>query len=409
MVQRCLMRNTPPSTPPQAGGGEPADATILLRKCLGNWSDDEVISALIAASAADWESLYRQSLLHQVSPLLHRRLRALSDRVTIPLDIPDKLKACYLSESARAVRITHHLTRLLTAFQEVGIPVILLKGAHLATQVYPDPALRTMDDVDLLVWQSNLYRSRQIVENLKQQSPGAAIRVDLHWSIESGSSPFSINPDDLWQRARPVVIDGVEARTLSPEDLLLHLCLHGIFRHLYAPIGLRLFCDLAVVLERYGDEINWEELARLADEWGAGNVLRLAFRLLDEALNVKLSSDVATLFELDDPNRQLTAIALPHLLDPASYRGSAESPYFFQALSGGWREAVRRLWRSGVPNRDVISGKFDAAPGSARWWRWYLFRTWRVCRISVRSIWRATTERERMKPLLKLNRWMAKK
>jgi hypothetical protein len=381
----------------------------LLCKCLGDWDDDEAVAALKNASRDVWDNLYRESLLHQVSPLLHHRLRTLADRLSIASDITDKLKSAYLSESARAVRLSHHLIRLLIAFQEAGIPVILLKGAHLAAQVYPDPALRTMDDIDLLVRQADLYRSRQIVEDLKRQSPGAASRVDLHWNIDSGSSPFSINPDDLWQRARPAVIDGVETQTLSPEDLLLHLCLHGIFRHLYAPIGLRLFCDLATVLERYGEEISWEELARLADEWRAGNVLRLAFRLLDEALNVRLPSDAAALFELDDPNRQLTATALTHFLDPASYRGSAESPYFFQALSGGWRAAARRLWRSGAPNRDVISGKFDAAPGSARWWRWYLFRTWRVCRISVRSIWRAATERERMKPLLKLNRWMVKK
>jgi hypothetical protein len=43
------------------------------------------------------------------------------------------------------------LRKLLGGFNACGIPVILLKGCYLGRFVYKDPALRPMDDVDVLV------------------------------------------------------------------------------------------------------------------------------------------------------------------------------------------------------------------------------------------------------------------
>ena len=100
-----------------------------------------------------------------------------------------------------------------------------------------------------------------------------------------------IDVEDLWQRASPAsTVDIEEVLTLSPEDLILHLCLHTAVHHLYKN-GLRGFCDIREIVRHYQDEMEWEKLMLRTREWGAENVVYLTLYLAKSLLDADVPDD----------------------------------------------------------------------------------------------------------------------
>lgn len=264
-----------------------------------------------ALSPADWERLAKHSVTHGVAPLLHRRLETAAPAASAPPAVRDLLRAYYLQTAVRNARLYHGLAALLRAYRAAAVDVIVLKGALLAEVVYGNVALRSMGDIDLLVRRSDLSRARDIalekgyvplgLPSIEWHSEGhqltrlllGELELEIHWNIEDDASPFAIDPDRLWEQARPVAVAGVPALMLSPEDLLLHLCLHTTYNHgsLVFDAGLRSFSDIAEVIRRFGDELDWEALTRRARAWGVEKCTYVALRLAAEFFEAEIPGD----------------------------------------------------------------------------------------------------------------------
>ena len=201
------------------------------------------------------------------------------------------------------MRVYHELARVLETLQDEDISVIALKGAHLAEVVYGNIALRPMSDVDLLVKEPDLSRvekkllamgytpdeknTAELAErcvHFTYKLPREGLCMEIHWNIQLSNSPFNVDVDGLWKRTRPAMIAGVRVLALSPEDLLLHLCLHTAFRHLFGQSALRSLCDISETIRHYQDQIDWEQVRHRAHQWGIGNCLHLTLHLASKLL-----------------------------------------------------------------------------------------------------------------------------
>jgi hypothetical protein len=96
-----------------------------------------------------WEELPAQAEANGMSGLLLYHLQ--SAGVFIPQEIERTLKALHLR--CRAYNQIHEraLIEILSLFNQAGIQPLLLKGLALAYLYYPDPALRPVGDIDLLL------------------------------------------------------------------------------------------------------------------------------------------------------------------------------------------------------------------------------------------------------------------
>ena len=87
----------------------------------------------------------------------------------------------------------------------------------------------------------------------------------------------------------PTQIAGYDALTLSPEDMLLHICLHTSYLHPFT-FGLRPFCDIAATIDQFGSALNWETIVDRAcrQQWQRGVylALRLAVELAGASVPV---------------------------------------------------------------------------------------------------------------------------
>ncbi len=192
------------------------------------------------------------------------------------------------------------------AFNDAGIPAILLKGPSIARWLYPAGG-RLYRDTDLLVPPSQFAnagsvlrslgftelledfhaweRSTQAVESPFTRAPGPGARpggkVDLHRNIPDLNVPDSLLWDELDARCEPMLVGGVEVRVLDRIGIALHIVVHAM-QHgftLHTPEDLRRAID-ALPFE------GWQEVAQLAERLGIAGLMGLSLRRLPEGVDL---------------------------------------------------------------------------------------------------------------------------
>lgn len=306
-----------PETRPQEGrDGEPV-VNWFLRHALGEPSAATSFAAERTLSTADWDRLLTVAERHGVSPLLHARLKSTLSGVPVPDAVREAWGLSFLRHTARNALLHEELGEILNRFQSAGIPAIVLKGGCLAWTVYAHIGHRPMNDLDLLVPVGQLVEATRLVRQLGYcfhrepvfadallASPGwrertpfhhesrlhkpPASAVELHWNLAAPSSGILVDLEGLWSRSRPVTLGNLAARTLAPEDLLLHLCLHATRGQPDALAdGLRPFCDLAALIRSQADRLDWEAIASRARAWRVSRGVGVALALSKELLGAQ--------------------------------------------------------------------------------------------------------------------------
>jgi hypothetical protein len=257
----------------------------------------------------EWLRFIDFSSKHGIAPLLYHAIKDLPQGI-LSENILHSLRNIYLRSAHRNVLLYHELSKVLRALREVEIPVILLKGACLAEEVYGNIALRPMGDVDLLVKKEDMtnavrvlsklgYSARYdfsiedenaVYHHLPPLTGPKKLTIEVHWNIVDFEHFYVLEENEvenLWIRARPLVIGGAPVLMLSPEDLLLHLCLHLSLQHLF-DMRLRGFLDLERVVKCYRNAIDWESLWERARRWGVERAVGLTLHLADQWVGLSL-------------------------------------------------------------------------------------------------------------------------
>lgn len=213
-----------------------------------------------------------------MGPLLYWHLRSVCGAV--PEAIMRTLSGLYVhSRLANQVR-SQALGRILSAFAQANLEALVLKGGALMHLLYPDPALRPMSDLDLLVRRADVPRAREVLADLGFQGApsqgrfdkslptlggyieGVWVGIELHDNLFERGYGASYAFEDLSQPLTfPLGASGQTAQTLSYEDTLWHLCEHLRFHTtVFLPWRLIWVVDIAGMLERFADRLDWDYL-----------------------------------------------------------------------------------------------------------------------------------------------------
>ncbi|MGI9077312.1 MAG: nucleotidyltransferase domain-containing protein [Gemmatimonadaceae bacterium] len=259
-----------------------------------------------------WSRLAEEAQRHRLRGLTYRLLADGPFADQMPFDVRDRLRSSYVDIASRNALLFRQVGQMVKELSSRGIPVMLLKGVHLARFVYAEPGLRSMADVDLMVRREHLAEADKIFVDLdfgplprpdveefctwsnhlaKLHKVGAPV-VELHWSIEKPMSPFRIDLDGLWARSQTVKLEGALVRILSPEDLLLHLALHGTYHHRLDHAALQGLVDVNAAIVKHANDIDWPELTERASTWGASGFVYTTFRLTAEILGTPFPASV---------------------------------------------------------------------------------------------------------------------
>jgi hypothetical protein len=259
----------------------------------------------------EWDGLPAHAEAHGMAPLLYTHLKAA--QVPIPFEVQRKLQGCYARHRHASRVYTRILRDVLTTYNVAGIQALVLKGAALTHLIYPEPGLRPMSDLDILVSRSDLWQAQSLLAELGFNAPlpsgpnpshrhlptatlqteGLSVQVEIHHQLLSDyfDSAFSylrsmIRPTFESALARPLSENGrirsapastrlngptltplpftlgdLTAYTLGPDDMLRHLC-----RHLTSHVNVwdygRLIwvADIVSWAERFVSQIDWQHI-----------------------------------------------------------------------------------------------------------------------------------------------------
>jgi hypothetical protein len=300
----------------------------------------------------DWASVIRQARLHGVNPLLYHSLNSICPEL-VPKECMQQIQERFATNALWTLRRSGELIRLVAACDAEGILAIPIKGPVLAVQAYGDVALREFVDLDLLVHPRDLERAAAVLRahgyTQRSNLSGDEIvfarqdgydMVELHgclvahWRLRRS---FALDVDALRPRLVPVALVGNRCiLTLSPEDLLLALCVHGCSHHWSR---LSWIADVAELLRGQGD-LDWTALLARAHELGSERMLLLGLRLAHDLLGAELPAPVRARV-LTSPVQRLADQVTGWLFSEDSHViGLTEEARFFIHSREYWRDRL---------------------------------------------------------------------
>ena len=347
---------------------------------------------------------------HGVSPLLHRALQAggLLD------DIP-AAALLRLNEERRATALNNlgkygEFRQIARALQARGIPCIALKGLHLAELVYRDISLRPMSDMDILVPHSQLGdavtvlqaigygtgedlsgAARDMLEtsncNLGLAHRRSGTWLEVHWTLSEPSERYAGLLEDAWRSAVPARLGDVDAQVMSAEFLLLHVCLHLAWGHVFA-FSLRGLCDIAEIVRVHPD-LDWSVVVERARQHDLARGVAAALRLAGDHLGVPLPAAALTALGADALDPDMLADAAEHLITCFDLPDELRMAPNIVAIAGDGPRMGRLalLWSRIFLSRAELALIYGVSERSVRIPLYYAFRLRDLVRRYAASAW----------------------
>ena len=233
----------------------------------------------------DWPGLAAHATREGIAPLLYSHLDRLDLLERVPPDTRSRLTGVARSVWATNAVLADRWSEATTALGGAGVESLTLKGMVLAHTVYPEPWLRPMADIDLLVRPEARTAALAALHALGYRTPGPAAdlhaasrsfaelvrdgtRIDLHWHLARYlrfEGIVEVDHDGLWRRARAFATSGGRSLALGPEDLVLHLVLHLTLGSDFARV--LWYADIDAVLRHFEAELDWDRVIAEAGRW----------------------------------------------------------------------------------------------------------------------------------------------
>jgi hypothetical protein len=302
------------------------------------------------------------------------------------------LRRAYYAAAGDAELHRRELAHVLRQLNDRQIQTVVFKGAALAHSVYPDPACRTMGDIDLWMADADIERARQALcergyeSYRKPDRPPALMAlfqgeiglqhrdaeyglVELHWGVFPGEwlrRVAAIDVDAVRRRVALTRLAGETAHILAPEDAIIQSALHTAINHQMSMSSLRALVDIALLARHY--PIDWSALVQRARAWRVATPVWLV---------LSLAVDLAGLAEAAEAAQQLQPSALRRRL--IGRLANAGSLVMMRDLSASrWRyvfllllidrgrDALRLIFRALWPEREWLIARYGRCTFATR-------------------------------------------
>lgn len=258
------------------------EESLLLALLLGQSARAEPL-----AHRADWSRAIAVMQRESVGGYLHRCLPSSGLDRLVPRAFLDAAAATYRKTTFDNLLLLGRLREAGAALSRAGIPFLVLKGGALIYDLYPDPGMRSLTDIDLLVPPDLAASARATIEGLgwKKEAgfqiaarrcgyltpePGACL-FEIHWDL-SQKYRFQADLDGIWKQSRVLDVEGLQAARLGDADEFLYLALH--YGAHYFGLTVKWLVDLVDLIKRRAPD--WDDLGARARAWRGSASLHAA-------------------------------------------------------------------------------------------------------------------------------------
>jgi len=250
--------------------------------------------------------------------------------------------------------VNKELINFVRELENEGIEYVVVKGQTMAAH-YPNPTVRMAGDVDVYLPGENYdkaksYIEKQTGEELAKYSDGKHVEFarndvifELHdklsqFSTQSHQAYFDQMMDEVIRKSNgSIMIDGCPVKTLPPTYNILYTFIH-LFFHLTAQgIGLRQFCDLAVLIGRTPvEEVNKAELEERLEALDLTKAFRAVGAVLVDHLG--LPSEQFPL-QITEKDHRWSEVILKNVMKRGNFGRNirkVDDPGFLHSLESGF-------------------------------------------------------------------------
>lgn len=353
----------------------------------------EAVRALVAGGI-DWDRFITLVLNEGVTGGVWRVLHSLD--VPIPTAAAAQLQGVAALSDFRLLEVRRLLERTVSRMTSRGIEVMLVKGAALASFVYPDPCDRNMADMDLVVPADRAREAAVVAQEVGWSLGGAElkealyedhhhlppmsdtvgldIRLEIHTDVLPKGHPLHFGVEALRARAVSRGMGGASVLLPSMEDLLLYSCIHLGWSHEMRVGGWRTFRDVSEIVAQPG--FSWDRFVALAGERTLAPACYWTLELASRLCGTPVPSPVLRALQPSLPEWVRSVVARHNTLQLMPLSGENPSEALARAIwtigmrpkrSGHgevrpWHHSDHKIKKSHELGLDA------SAPPSERWW-----------------------------------------
>ncbi len=362
-----------------------------------------------------WATIIPLALDHGLGPVLLWTARQAGVDPHARPELAPLIQAAH--HSAMATILLEKTQRDVDAtLRSASIPALWLKGAALAYTVYPEPALRPMADLDVLVPYEQRERALEVVQGLgydfyslhgiRTRSTGDDLARKLsahHYHLRGGVSNAVIlelhsrllGSDDrllslaqldwFWAHTETVRAgEGWEFDTLTPEAHLLYGCAHAILQHGEAQLYLLRFFDLHQITRA---ALDWPLIVDQAVALGWTLAVERALRRCMAFFATPVPAEVLEALVARRPAHEHAARVIR--LQGPGHRWERLRDKLSQLSP---RERAQYVFSVLLPSPSYMRQRYAIRPGWPTW-PYYFYRWWDQGRDVAWATWKRLTRR----------------
>lgn len=221
----------------------------------------------------------------------------------------------YHTEMLQNLFLEHELPKILHAFREANIPLMVLKGPALAYTIYPRPRLRTYHDIDVLISPQDLSQAHELLTQMgyafyeefranvidnkrtgynylkKHAASWLEVLIELHTAPHPSEIGTQFDVAVLWEKAQPLEIQGESVLTMDPVNHLLYLCWHYRFHGFTRLLWLY---DLVMMVRATDAAMDWDTLVQAAQDQRLATTLYYCLSWCRDLFGVDIPAQVFT-------------------------------------------------------------------------------------------------------------------
>lgn len=230
----------------------------------------------------DWNGLLQQAEREGMTPLLKKHLDASASNH--PISVRRSLNILAKRHQHQAEIRIKVLQEVLQLFQQKQLTALLLKGAALCHTTYPDPALRPMRDMDILLHPDEVDAAQDLLRNtgflqstssippdhhhlpsLFKTIDGMTVCIELHRGLYPNCPPYypEVNFEKLLETAKRFKVGTTDALSFNDEEMLHYLYQHAFRTPLtYESYKLINAADLISFTEKNYATLDWQKIRK---------------------------------------------------------------------------------------------------------------------------------------------------
>ena len=278
---------------------------LLIALCRLSFSDEqkERISAL-AKNISDTGRFTHLANEHGIVALACHNLKETGAGESLPREVMAYLENGRMKSLGRNTFLFKGIEEVLQLIEKEKIKTVLIKGMALELTVYGNAGLRQMNDVDILVPRSRCMQARKILlKNGFRSIPLKSPLYNLILPYYGKHLPEVIKGDlsveihhDLFAGTDPSLTKRMIDNSPPPvREFFLYLLRHLDEHEKNGESQLRLYTDLFLLGDKYGEELFNEALIKLSDAAGLMEILSAKLYILKRYWGVHLPPPLETL------------------------------------------------------------------------------------------------------------------